>query len=99
MNRLEHLLLIAGEECREIGQRTDKALRFSLPETEPLQPYTNAQRILHEYCDLIAIMEILADEGALDFAEITRARIEAKKAKVEKYLILSRQCGTLKENV
>jgi hypothetical protein len=95
MNRIEHLLVIANEECTEVAQRVDKALRFGLGEVQPEQPHTNAQRILHEYCDLMAAIEMLADAGALDFTEITRARIDAKKVKVEKFMQLSLEQGTL----
>jgi hypothetical protein len=98
MNRLEHLLLITGEECGEIRHRIDKALRFSLSETEPGQAFTNAQRIMHEYCDLIGVMEMLSKAGAVDFSEVSFARIRAKKDKVEKFLKLSAEMGTLQES-
>lgn len=96
MTRIEHLLTIAAEECTEIGQRASKALRFSLEEVQPGQALSNAERIMYEYRDLQAVMEMLEDEGVLPSIWIRdAAAIEAKKAKVEKFLLHSAEVGTL----
>jgi hypothetical protein len=97
MNRVEHLLTIAGEECNEVAQRTTKALRFGLSEAQPGQPFDNAERILMEYADLLAVVEMLQSEGHLPVWEASRMRalMDAKKRKVEKYLAYARDIGTL----
>lgn len=96
MTRLEHLLTIAAEECTEIGQRVSKALRFTLGEVQPGQALTNAERIMYEFRDLQAVMEMLEDEGALPSIWIRDvAAIEAKKNKVEVFLAHSAEVGTL----
>ena len=86
MNRTDHLLWILAEECAEVAQRASKAARFSLKEAQPDQPYTNAERIMHEYTDLMAAIEMLIDEGHLKFPGDIFQRVEKKKAQVEKFL-------------
>jgi hypothetical protein len=94
LNRTEHLLTIAAEECAEVAQRIAKALRFGLHEIQPGQTLTNAQRIMAEYHDLQAVIEMLQDDGSLP-KKYSLAQIMAKMAKVEHYLKLSAECGTL----
>jgi hypothetical protein len=96
MNRTEHLLTILGEEGVEVAQRCTKALRFSLGEIQPGQGLTNAQRIRGEYIDLLAVMRMLVEEGAIEpVTDDDLPAMEAKRQKVEKFLTYSRQCGTL----
>ncbi len=95
MNRIEHLLTILAEECTEVGQRASKAIRFSPEEVQPSQDLTNAQRIVYEFNDIIAIMEMLKEEGVINLIE-DRTMIDKKKEKVEKFLLYSKECGTLK---
>lgn len=97
MTRTEHLLIIASEECIEIAlamaQRTSKALRFSLLEVQPAQPFTNAERIMAEFDDLVAVVEMLQHEGILPAS--SNERVDAKKRKVEEFLLFSAEQGTL----
>jgi hypothetical protein len=101
MTRKEHLLTIAAEECNEVAQRISKALRFSLEEVQPGQDMTNAQRILLEYNDLICVLLMLHEEGHLPAVSPTKdpicnmAWVYAKKAKVDKFLLHSKENGTL----
>lgn len=99
MNRKEHLLTIAAEEALEVAHRISKAKRFGLAEVQPGQPLDNAQRIVDEWLDLQASMEMLMAEGLLpspDAATSAQAKL-AKCEKVERFLAYSRQCGTLTE--
>ena len=105
MNRQEHLLTILGEECSELHQEICKALRFGVNEQRDL-PTSNAQRMFKEFNDLLAMVEMVnedilsqpwngityTDKGILYREE---KFITAKKAKVEKYLLYSKECGTL----
>ncbi len=97
MTRKEHLLTILSEECAEVIQRVDKALRFGMNEKEPNQELTNYERISDEYYHIVAVMSMLRDEGYLKQTNVKSALqlIEAKKAKVEYYLKYSKKCGTL----
>lgn len=89
MTRDEHLLIRAMEECDEVSQRISKALIFGMDEVQAGQDLTNRERIIREYNDLVALMEMagLNDQrGAL---------IDRKVARVEKYLDYSRLLGLL----
>ena len=109
MNRTEHLLVIVGEEATEVSleapalrmaQRAAKALRFGLAERQPAiagvqdgHPDTNADRIMHEFADLLGVVEVLQAEGLLP--AVDRERVEKKKAKIEQYLQYSAEMGTV----
>lgn len=93
MTRQEHLLTIIGEECAEVHQRCSKALRFGLEEVQHGQSLTNAQRIIQEFNDLVAVVKMMGEDftkGAFDLQAM-----EAKEKKVEKYLSYSAECGTV----
>lgn len=92
MNRTEHLLIIAMEECNEVAQRCSKALRFGLEEVQPGQDLTNIQRIRQEYSDLAAVLEMLGVGAPLG------RDMDGKRAKVEKFLAYSADLGTLQES-
>lgn len=94
MNKNEHLLTILSEECNEVAQRVSKALRFGLEEIQSEQLLTNAERITIELEDLFALMEMCRDANLIP--GLQSKRIHAKKAKVNKYLSYSLECGTLK---
>lgn len=92
MNRLEHLLVIFSEECAEVAQETSKALRFGVDEQRDL-PTSNLDRIQKEFNQLLAMREMLKNEGVVIESDliVQREKIE----KVEKYLLYSEECGTL----
>ncbi len=94
MKKTEMLLTILGEECVETAQRVSKAIRFTLDEVQPEQKLTNAQRIVYEFNDILAMMEILEEEGIFKNI-IDREAINKKKIKVAKYLAYSAELGTI----
>lgn len=94
MNRTEHLLCCLAEEAAEVAHRVSKALRFGLTEIQPGQDLTNAQRIGQEFHDMLAIVELLEEAGALDRPSDTHA-IDRKRNKVLAYMEYAEQCGTL----
>ena len=101
MNRTEYLLTQAASECNEVAHRITKALHFGLDEVQPGQqgePESNAERIVGEYIDLLASMEMLVEECALVMpnAATVRALILRKKDKVNHFMRYARdKCGTL----
>lgn len=97
MNRIEHLLTCVSEECAEITQAVDKALRFGLDDGSPDKTTTNAEDIVKELHDLIGVIELLDEAGAIPYVHSidTQKAIDNKKAKVEKYLEYSKSRGTL----
>ena len=98
MNRLEYLLDCASEESSEFAVRVSKAMRFGMTEIEPGQGMTNVERFMDELHDQLAVVFILRAEG-----HIPRSipivpdcdRIALKLAKIEKFMALSREQGTL----
>lgn len=96
MTRTEILLTVLGEECVETAQRVSKAIRFTPEEIQPGQELTNAERIVYEFNDILACMEILEAEGILK-GVIDRDSVDKKKAKIEKYLNYSAELGAYRE--
>lgn len=94
MNETEHLLTILFQECAEVQQRVSKALRFGLPEVQPGQDKTNAERIIEELNDLYAVVVMLERAGALP-PSADPAAIAAKEEKVLRYMAHARECGVL----
>jgi CMP-2-keto-3-deoxyoctulosonic acid synthetase len=92
MNRIEHLLVIFAEECSEVAQETSKALRFGVNEQRDL-PTSNLERIEKEFSQLLAMREMLMTEGV--YIHLDEEVMKKKKAKVEEYLLYSKECGTL----
>lgn len=95
MTRIELLLVKAAEESNEVGQRCTKALRFGLNETQKDQPLNNATRIMEEFADLLAVIEILQEENQLPCLEID---MEQRKARINKYMDYSHTLGILVED-
>jgi hypothetical protein len=94
MNRQEILLTILAEECVETAQRASKAIRFTLEEIQEGQDKTNAERIIYEFNDIMAVMQIMNQEGMLPRVIDMRA-IQLKKTKIEKWLKYSEAMGAL----
>jgi len=94
MNRLQFLLTKLAEEGMEVGQIALKAQQFGLSETCPDQPYSNAERIHQELDDFMAAIEMLNEEFSFGYVP-NRSRIEAKKAKVNKYADYAKSLGQL----
>jgi NTP pyrophosphatase (non-canonical NTP hydrolase) len=91
MNSAEHLLTKLMEECCEVAQEASKASIFGMDEVMPGQPLTNRERVLKELNDLWGVCEMLG------LQQVDRAAIEAKKAKVTKYMDYARSIGTLED--
>ena len=99
MNRLEHLLTIAAEECAELAQGFSKANRFGLFEVEPGQALSNLERIQYEFNDLLATMVMLQYEGdLLELQWIDTRQQVAKQERVERFLEYSKSVGRLEFN-
>lgn len=96
MNREQILLTILAEECVETAQRATKAIRFGMQEIQRDQPLNNSQRIIYEFNDILAIMEMLKKEGYFVGDIIDSEAIIKKEEKIEKYLKYSKELGKLK---
>lgn len=78
--RTNYLLTCLIEEAAEIIKEATKAQRFGLHDN--YLPLTPEQRLKQEVNDLLAVREMLLDEG-LDIRK-DRELLEAKKRKVER---------------
>lgn len=95
MTRTEYLLTKLAEECCEVAQRATKAQCFGISEIQPTQGYTNAERIMDELVDVRVIVLMLQEDGILPQADCSEETLARKRAKVERFMEYSRQCGTL----
>lgn len=99
MTKTENLLTILAEECVETAQRATKAIRFTLAEVQPSleqnpEQLNNAERIVYEFSDIMAIMELLAEQGLI--SQIWDIEmVHLKKKKYVKYLEYSEKLGTV----
>lgn len=96
MNRQEHLLTILGEECAELIQEASKAKRFGINEQRDL-PTSNLERMQKEFNDVLAMIEMINDSCGKVVLATDFNLIKLKKEKVEKYLLYSKECGTLND--
>jgi hypothetical protein len=69
MNRTELLLVCLAEECAQVQHAIAKTLRFSFDDTFPGVTSANAQDIVSEFTDVLAVMELLEDIGTRQEAE------------------------------
>lgn len=100
MNATEHLLVCLAEECAKVIHCATKALRFGLHEVQSNQPLTspltNAERLVVEIVDLLAIIDMLVERGFLpEMIAVDEIDLRRKKAKVEKFMHYAEQVGTL----
>lgn len=94
MNREQMLLTILAEECQEVAKRATKAIRFTMEEVQAGQDSTNAERIIYEFNDLMAVMHLLFKNEPV----INHEMIALKKDKINKWLEYSKSVGTLTED-
>lgn len=93
MNRADQLMIILCEESAEVIQATTKALRFGPTEVYPETGQSNVDRLVDELNDMQAVIWMLQAEGVLPAKITDLNKIEAKRAKVEKYIAYSHSIG------
>jgi hypothetical protein len=94
MNREQYLLLLLMEEAAEVSQVASKTVRFGLDSSNPVHPEEgdNEYKLNLEWNDMIAIMEVLEDEGIVT-CKLNREAIDKKKKKLNKYYAMSQGLG------
>lgn len=96
MNKIEHLITCLGEEGCEISQDCSKANRFGLGEVYKKIGISNTQRIINELNDLLAVVDLLVDEGIFPPNWESDEQKDRKKIKVKEYMEYAKKQGTLK---
>lgn len=81
MNKLEHLMTVAIEECAEISQALTKSLRFGMYNGSPNSNTTNKDDVMKEFYQLIAVFKMLEKYG---FEISNRAACDIQIAKIQK---------------
>jgi len=100
MTRRQWLLVKLMEECDETSQRASKSAIFGGDEIEPKEgeTRTNDERILGEFCHIVAYLEILKTEGFLPWnTDMMTYEIEKKRQEIEKWYQHSIDQGQIKE--
>lgn len=75
-------LLILAEECAEVIQAVSKCTRFGPNRIKPGKPKTNMEHLEEELGDLLAMVEILVDQGVVTRQHLDRAKV-AKREKLK----------------
>lgn len=79
-NKSQEIMSILQEECSEVIQAVSKINRFGIDNYKPGKPKTNREHLEEELGDLLAMIELLENDGV-----ISRPNMEiAKTAKFEK---------------
>jgi len=96
MNKQEHLLTVFQEELLEVAKELSKIKRFGLYglDLSKEASLTNLQKLEQEWNDLLAVLEMVEEEGIF-FLHRDNNKIAMKKEKVRKFLEHSRMVGTL----
>lgn len=97
MTRNEALLLQVAEEAAEVSQGASKCIRFGIHHTWHTQKGESRERLYQEFLELRALMEMCQAAGLIQASDpvADRAAIEAKKERVEHFLTVSRELGTI----
>src|SRR5690606_37793985 len=106
MNIQEYLITSLNEEASEVAQQASKTLRFGIDDVYTTvkedgghilhDSPSNRFRLIEELNDLMGIVELLVEQGALPADWMSRDRIKAKKKKVIRYMKYAREVGSLR---
>lgn len=94
LTKEQYLLNCLAEECAEVIQRVTKSLRFGLDEVQEGQTLTNAESLVYEYNDVLAVMEELKEITKLSNVGCP-AQMALKTSKLRKYLGYAKRIGVV----
>jgi len=83
-NRVRETLLILQEECAEVTQAVSKCFRFGLDNFKPGKPSTNLEHMETEIGDVLAMIDILVEQGVVSKENLIAATA-AKKQKLKQW--------------
>lgn len=94
MNIDQYCLLKIAEECNEIAIECSKIMQFGTRSFSPADPQQiiNIDRLRSELNDLLGVLEFMKETCGFEFIP-NREQIDMKKAKLLKYLEISRGLG------
>lgn len=97
MDILDYWHVKLAEECNEVAHRCAKTMQFGMSDIQNGHAKDNAQRLREEVLDLIAVVELMQNAGAMTYITVSdrqHAR-EVKRAKLQKYFKLSFELGRI----
>lgn len=97
VNKSEYLLVCLMEECAEIQQAASKALRFGMENGHPDGQHSNRAELSKEIGELDNLVEMLSDRDLIH-GESRLHGFLSKRKRLEEYMRVSCQCGTLEED-
>lgn len=97
MTNAEYMWAKLAEECAETIECIQKVLVFGPNEGQDGQSLTNAERVLAELHDVIAVARILHRKGMIGDPEPSSFLVDRKEDKIEKWKARSRSTGALSE--
>lgn len=99
MEQKEYYFTCLNEEAGEVIQASCKCQRFGELDGYPNTERTNISDLIRELNDVLAVVELLQEEGVVFDGLYDRKQIEAKKERVKKWLQYSIKMGTLSEPI
>ncbi len=82
--KVRETLLILQEECAEVTQAVSKCFRFGLDNFKPGKPATNVEHLETEIGDVLAMIDILIEQGVVQQENLVAATA-AKKLKLKQW--------------
>lgn len=92
MTEQEHVLSCLIEECAEVIKEVTKIQRFGLD--DGYKGKLNSKTLNEELNDLMGVIDMLSDYNIK--VDITDEAMEAKQAKVKKFIEYAYKVGTIK---
>lgn len=94
MNIDQYCFLKIAEECNEIAVECSKIMQFGPGSFSPLDPeqVKNINRLRNELNDLMGALEFTEEQCGFKYTP-NREQIDSKKAKLLKYMTVSRTIG------
>lgn len=94
MNIDQYCFLKIAEECNEIAVECSKIMQFGPRSFNNLDPnhIENIHRLRNELNDLMGVLEFTQEQCGFEYIP-NREQIDAKKAKLLKYMSISRELG------
>jgi NTP pyrophosphatase (non-canonical NTP hydrolase) len=85
MNSVESEIMdIAQEECAEVIQAISKVRRFGWLSKHPSSQQTNRQHLEEEIGDLMCMVDLMREQGMIDWAEVIE-HSDNKREKLKKW--------------
>lgn len=84
-NKEHEVMNILSEECAEVIQAISKCHRFGMDNAKPGKPKTNREHLEEELGDLLAMVDIMLDQGLIQQEHLDAAKV----AKIEKLKLWS----------